>query len=56
VKDHKKGTKKGLKPGEGGNHMWGLSANGAIGYAKDGKSWEWILKHYYTKVDIDSAY
>lgn len=56
VKDHKEGTKKGLKPGEGGNHMWGLSAHGALGYAKDGKSWTWILKHYYTKVDIKAAY
>lgn len=56
VKDHKKGTKKSLKPGEGGNHMWGLSANGALGYAEDGKSWEWILKHYYSGVDINSAY
>jgi peptidoglycan hydrolase-like amidase len=50
------GKKKGLKPGEGGNHMWGLSAHGALGYAEHGKSWDWILKHYYTKVDIDGAY
>lgn len=50
------GKKKGLKPGDGGNHMWGVSANGALGYAKHGKSWDWILKHYYTKVDIKSAY
>ncbi len=56
VKDHKRGTKKGLKPGEGGNHMWGLSANGALGYAEDGKSWTWILKHYYTKVKINRLY
>ena len=56
VKDHKKGTKKSLKPGEGGNHMWGLSANGAIGYAQDGKSWTWILKHYYSKVNISGIY
>lgn len=56
VKDHKEGTKKGLKPGDGGNHMWGLSAHGALGYAKDGKSWTWILKHYYTHVDIKGAY
>lgn len=56
VKDHKKGTKKSLKPGDGGNHMWGLSAHGALGYAGDGKSWTWILKHYYTKVDIKAAY
>ncbi|MFA6193362.1 MAG: SpoIID/LytB domain-containing protein [Parcubacteria group bacterium] len=56
VKDHKKGTKKSLNPGDGGNHMWGLSAHGALGYAEDGKSWDWILKHYYSGVDIDSAY
>jgi hypothetical protein len=56
VKDHKKGTKKGLKPGEGGNHMWGLSAHGALGYAEDGKSWTWILEHYYTKVNISGIY
>jgi peptidoglycan hydrolase-like amidase len=56
VKDHKKGTIKSLKPGENGNHMWGLSAHGALGYAEDGKSWTWILKHYYTKVNINSLY
>jgi hypothetical protein len=50
------GKKKGLKPGDGGNHMWGVSANGALGYAKYGKSWTWILKHYYSKVDIKSEY
>ena len=56
VKDNKAGIKKGLKPGDGGNHMWGLSANGALGFAKDGKSWDWILKYYYVKTDISSAY
>lgn len=56
VKDHKEGKKKGLKPGDGGNHMWGLSAHGALGYAKDGKAWTWILKHYYSGVDIKGAY
>jgi hypothetical protein len=56
VKDNKEGVKKGLKPGEGGNHMWGLSAHGALGYAKAGKSWTWILQHYYSKVDIKGAY
>lgn len=56
VKDHKKGKKSGLKQGEGGNHMVGLSAHGAIGYAEDGKAWTWILKHYYTNVDISGAY
>lgn len=50
------GKKKGLKPGQGGNHMWGVSANGALGYAKHGKSWNWILKHYYSKVDISGVY
>jgi len=54
VKDNKAGIKKGLKPGDGGNHMWGLSAHGALGFAQDGKSWDWILKYYYTKVDISS--
>ncbi len=56
VKDHKKGTKKGLKPGDGGNHMWGLSANGALGFVGDGKSWDWVLKHYYSGVSITGAY
>lgn len=50
------GKKKGLKPGQDGNHMWGLSAHGSLGYAEHGKSWEWILKHYYSKVDISSEY
>jgi len=56
VKDHKEGVKKGLKPGDNGNHMWGVSAHGALGYAKDGKAWTWILKHYYSGVDISGAY
>lgn len=56
VKDHKKGTIKGLKPGQNGNHMWGLSAHGAIGWAEDGKSWTWILKHYYSKTTVSRKY
>ena len=56
VKDHKKGINKKLKPGDNGNHMWGLSAHGALGFAEDGKAWDWILKHYYSKVDIVSSY
>jgi len=56
VKDHKTGTKAGLNPGDGGNHMYGLSANGAVGFAKDGKSWEWILTYYYTGVKVESGY
>jgi len=56
VKDHKEGTINGLKPGQNGNHMWGMSAKGALGYAEDGKSWEWIIKYYYSNVDISSQY
>jgi len=56
VKDHKDGRKKNLKPGDRGNHMWGLSAHGALGYAEDGKAWTWILKHYYSEVDVKGAY
>jgi len=40
-----------------GNHMVGLSAQGARGYAKnEGKDYEWILKHYYTGVVIEKKY
>lgn len=56
VKDHKAGTDTSLDPGENGNHMYGLSAHGAVGYVGDGKSYEWVLKHYYTGVKIDGAY
>jgi len=56
VKDHKNGTKKDLDPGEGGNHMYGLSAHGAVGYIEDGKSYEWVIKHYYKGVDIERVY
>ncbi len=56
VKDHKEGTKKDLEPGEGGNHMYGLSAHGAVGWIGDGKSADWVLKYYYTGVKIEGAY
>lgn len=56
VKDHKDGKKDGLKPGEDGNHMHGLSANGARGWVGDGKNYEWILKYYYTGVKVEGAY
>ena len=56
VEDHPDGTKKDLDPGEGGNHMYGLSAHGAVGYVEDGKSYEWVLKHYYTGVEIEGVY
>lgn len=40
-----------------GNHMVGLSAKGARGYAADGaKDYQWILKHYYTEVTIEKRY
>lgn len=40
-----------------GNHMVGLSAQGARGYAKnEGKDYQWILKHYYTGVTIEKRY
>lgn len=56
VKDHKEGTKEDLEPGEGGNHMYGLSAHGAVGFVEDGKNYEWVLKYYYTGVKIEGAY
>ncbi len=56
VKDHRKGIIKSLKPGDNGNHMWGLSAHGALGFAEDGKAWDWILKYYYTGVKIEGSY
>ncbi|MDI6778542.1 MAG: SpoIID/LytB domain-containing protein [Patescibacteria group bacterium] len=53
VKDHKEGIQDNPGPG---NHMYGLSAHGAVGWVKDGKSYEWVLKYYYTGVDIEGAY
>lgn len=40
-----------------GNHMVGLSAKGARGYASEGgKDYQWILKHYYTGVSVEKKY
>lgn len=40
-----------------GNHMVGLSAKGALGYAaNDKKDYKWILQHYYTGVTIEKRY
>jgi len=40
-----------------GNHMVGLSAQGARGYAtKEDKTFDWILKHYYTGVNVEKIY
>ena len=56
VKDHKDGVKDGIEPGDDGNHMYGLSANGARGWVKDGKDYKWVLKYYYTDVKVEGAY
>jgi hypothetical protein len=56
VDDNKAGIQKNLKPGDNGNHMWGLSAHGSLGFAGEGKSWTWILQYYYTGVKISDAY
>lgn len=40
-----------------GNHMVGMSASGARAYADDkNKTYDWILKHYYTGISIDKIY
>lgn len=40
-----------------GNHMVGLSGLGARGYAeKEGKTYDWILKHYYTGIEVQKIY
>jgi stage II sporulation protein D len=41
--------------GRGFGHGVGMSQYGAYGYAKKGKSYEKILHHYYTDVDIGRA-
>ncbi len=39
------------------NHMVGLSATGARAYASQhGKTYDWILKHYYNGVTIEKIY
>lgn len=43
--------------GSDGNHMVGMSAFGALKYAKDqSKTYDWILKNYYTGVDLRKVY
>ncbi len=40
-----------------GNHMVGLSANGAVRMAKEaGATWDTLLEHYYRGVDLVVAY
>jgi len=40
-----------------GNHMVGMSALGARGYAiEEDKTYDWILQHYYTGVEVEKIY
>lgn len=41
--------------GGGWGHGIGMSQWGAFGYAKKGKSWKFILRHYYTHTKIGGA-
>lgn len=41
--------------GEGNGHGVGMCQNGAIGLAENGYSYEQILKHYYTGVEITTG-
>jgi len=40
----------------GGNHMVGISANGALKRAKDDDNWDDILQHYITDSDVTTIY
>ncbi len=40
----------------GYGHGVGMSQTGANAYAKSGKDYEWILKHYYTGITLGSYY
>ena len=56
-----KGWLKGVDdPGCVGMVLWGhgigLSAEGARWYSLQGKSWSWILKHYYTGIKLTQWY
>lgn len=43
--------------GGSGNHMVGMSAFGALKYARDeGKTYDWILKNYYTGITLKQVY
>lgn len=43
--------------GGGGNHMVGMSAFGAVKYAKDqAKTFDWILAYYYTGITLKQVY
>jgi peptidoglycan hydrolase-like amidase len=43
--------------GGGGNHMVGMSAYGAVKFARDqGKTFDWILAYYYTGITLKQVY
>ena len=43
--------------GGGGNHMVGMSAFGAVKYARDqAKTFDWILSYYYTGIMLKQVY
>ncbi len=43
--------------GGGGNHMVGMSAFGALKYARDeAKTYDWILAYYYTGITLKQVY
>lgn len=43
--------------GGSGNHMVGMSAFGALKYARDeAKTYDWILKNYYTDITLKQVY
>ena len=45
------------RTGGGGNHMVGMSAYGALKYARDqAKTFDWILSYYYTGVTLKQVY
>lgn len=37
-------------------HGVGMSAQGALYFAGEGKAWDWILHYYYTDIEIKKAY
>lgn len=45
-----------LFSGRGWGHGLGMCQVGAVGYAKQGKDYRFILKHYYTGVDLSKVY
>ena len=40
--------------GRGWGHGIGMSQFGALGYARQGKTYDWILRHYFQKTDLST--